>query len=157
MFIRSDPFRDLDRLTQQMFASMSRPVAMPMDAYRIGDEYLVHLDLPGVDPATIDLSVERDVLTVAAERRPPVADGTPMQIAERPSGRFSRRLLLGDGLDTERIAARYDAGVLTLRIPIAPQARPRRIAIDGLQSQDGAGGGRALPAPPGRAPLAIEA
>jgi HSP20 family protein len=130
MLIRSDPFRDLDRLTQQMFATMSRPVAMPMDAYRVGDEYLVHLDLPGVDPATIDLSVERDVLTVAAERRSPVADGTAMQIAERPTGRFSRRLFLGDSLNSERIEARYDAGVLTLRIPIAPEARPRRIAVN---------------------------
>ncbi|SNQ46806.1 18 kDa antigen 2 [Frankia canadensis] len=129
MLIRSDPFRDLDRLTQQMFAAMSRPSAIPMDVYRLGDDYLVHLDLPGVDPASIDLSVERDVLTVAAERRSPVADGTPMHIAERPSGRLSRRLHLGDALDSDRIEARYDAGVLTLRIPVTPAARPRRIAV----------------------------
>jgi len=129
MLIRSDAFRDLDRLTQQMFAAMSRPVAMPMDAYRVGDDYVVHVDLPGVDAGSIDLAVERDVLTISAERRPPVADGTPLQIAERPSGRLSRRLHLGDTLDSERIEARYDAGVLTLRIPISPAARPRRIAV----------------------------
>jgi HSP20 family protein len=131
MLMRTDPFRELDRLTQQVFGTTSRPVAMPMDAYRADEEFLVHLDLPGVDPATIDLDVERNVLTVTAERRSPAGDGVQMQVAERPTGRFSRQLFLGDTLDADRVDARYDAGVLTLRIPIAEQAKPRKIEISG--------------------------
>jgi HSP20 family protein len=103
---------------------------MPMDAYREGDTFTVRFDLPGVDPTKIDLNVERNVLTVRAERRPTaVAEGVEMQVFERPSGVFSRQLFLGDALDTERIEAEYAAGVLTLRIPVAERAKPRRIAI----------------------------
>lgn len=133
MLMRTDPFRELDRLTQQVFGgtgTWSRPTAMPMDAYRSGDEFVVVFDLPGVAPDAIELDVERNVLTVKAERRP-VATGenVEMQVAERPLGVFSRQLFLGDTLDTERIQAHYDAGVLTLRIPIAEQAKPRKISI----------------------------
>jgi HSP20 family protein len=131
MLMRTDPFRELDRLSQQVFGTVARPAAMPMDAYRQGDEFLVHLDLPGVDPDTIDLDVERNVVTVSAERKPPAGDGVQMQVAERPTGRFSRQLFLGDTLDAENIDARYDAGVLTLRIPVAEQAKPRKITIAG--------------------------
>jgi HSP20 family protein len=131
MLMRTDPFRELDRLTQQVFGTTARPVAMPMDAYRAGEEFLVHLDLPGVDPEAIDLDVERNVLTVTAERRSPAGDGVQMQVAERPTGRFSRQLFLGDTLDADRVDARYEAGVLTLRIPVAEQAKPRKIAIAG--------------------------
>jgi HSP20 family protein len=135
MLMRTDPFRELDRLTQQVFGTgtgtWSRPTAMPMDAYRIGDEFVVAFDLPGVDPGAIELDVERNVLTVKAERRPTAAgDNVEMQVAERPLGVFSRQLFLGDTLDTESIKASYDAGVLTLRIPVAEQAKPRKIAID---------------------------
>jgi HSP20 family protein len=134
MLMRTDPFRELDQLTQQVFgntpATWSRPAAMPMDAYRAGDEFVVCFDLPGVDPAAIELDVQRNVLTVKAERRPlPTGDDVRMQVSERPLGVFSRQLFLGDTLDTERIKADYDAGVLTVRIPVAEQARPRRIAI----------------------------
>jgi len=134
MLMRTDPFRELDQLTRQVFGSMpatwSRPAAMPMDAYRAGDEFVVCFDLPGVDPAAIELDIERNVLTVKAERRPlPNGDDVQMQVSERPLGVFSRQLFLGDTLDTERIKADYDAGVLTLRIPVAEKARPRRIAI----------------------------
>jgi HSP20 family protein len=131
MLMRTDPFRELDRLAQQLTGgatagTWSKPNPMPMDAYRSGDEYVVLFDLPGVAPDAIDLDVERNVLTVKAERRPaPVADGV-----ERPLGVFSRQLFLGDGLDAERIAAAYDNGVLTLRIPVAAQAKPRKIKID---------------------------
>ena len=135
MLMRTDPFRELDRLTQQVFGNnvpgtWSRPTAMPMDAYRAGDEFVVAFDLPGVSPDAIELDVERNVLTVKAER-PPVATGehVEMQVAERPHGVFSRQLFLGDTLDAERIEAHYDAGVLTLRIPIAEKAKPRKIAI----------------------------
>jgi HSP20 family protein len=109
---------------------------MPMDAYRAGDEYVVVFDLPGVDPGAIDLDVERNVLTVRAERRPvATGEGTEMQVAERPLGVFSRQLFLGDALDCEQIAAAYENGVLTVRIPIAAKAKPRKIAVAGGGSQ----------------------
>jgi HSP20 family protein len=141
MLMRTDPFRELDRLTQQVFGNnqgtWSRPTPMPMDAYRVGDEFVVAFDLPGVSPDAIELDVERNVLTVKAERRP--ATGTEhveMQVSERPLGMFSRQLFLGDTLDTERISAHYDSGVLTLRIPVAPQAKPRKISITHAEEEN---------------------
>jgi HSP20 family protein len=131
MLMRTDPFRELDRLTQQVLGPATRPSAMAMDAYRSGDEFFVHFDLPGIDPETIELDVERNVLNVRAERRSPAPEGAEMLVAERSTGIFSRQLFLGDTLDTERIAASYDAGVLTLQIPVAEQAKPRRIQISG--------------------------
>ena len=136
MLMRTDPFRELDRLTQHVLGNTSgtwsRPTAMPMDAYRDGDRFVVAFDLPGVSPEAIDLDVERNVLTVKAERRPVVVgEHVEMQVAERPLGVFSRQLFLGDTLDTEHIEAGYEAGVLTLRIPIAEKAKPRKIAIGG--------------------------
>ncbi|MFD5204204.1 Hsp20/alpha crystallin family protein [Streptomyces sp. NPDC058375] len=134
MLMRTDPFRELDRITEQLLrpGTWSRPSAMPMDAYREGDEYVVAFDLPGVAPDAIDIDVERNMLTVKAERRPAVnADNVQMELSERPLGAFSRQIVLADTLDTERIDADYDAGVLTLRIPIAERAKPRRIAIGG--------------------------
>jgi len=139
MLMRTDPFRELDRLTQQLVGNnagtWSRPSAMPMDAYRDGDRFVVAFDLPGVSPEAIELDVERNVLTVKAERRPVVTgDQVEMQVAERPLGVFSRQLFLGDTLDTEHIEAGYEAGVLTLRIPIAERAKPRKIAIANADS-----------------------
>src|SRR3954468_7691986 len=131
MLMRTDPFRDLDRLTQQMFGTdgtLARPSVMPMDAWRDGDTFQVEFDLPGVDVDSIDLDVERNVVTVKAER-PARAGDSELIAAERPRGVFSRQLILGDNLDTERIAASYDGGVLTLRIPVAEQAKPRKISI----------------------------
>ena len=141
MLMRTDPFRELDRLTQQVFGTnspgtWSRPTAMPMDAYRAGDEFVVAFDLPGVSPDAIELDVERNVLTVKAERRPvATAENVEMQVAERPLGVFSRQLFLGDTLDVDHIDASYDVGVLTLRIPIAEKAKPRRIAISDTASE----------------------
>ncbi|MGW7680844.1 Hsp20/alpha crystallin family protein [Kribbella sp. NPDC054772] len=135
MLMRTDPFREFDRLAQQVFGSQapgtwSHPTSMPMDAYRDGDQYVVAFDLPGISPDAIDLDVERNVLTVKAERRPvELADGAEMQVAERPLGVFSRQLFLGDTLDADRIEAGYEAGVLTLKIPIAERAKPRKIAV----------------------------
>ena len=134
MLMRTDPFRELDRLTQQLFGATgttTRPAVMPMDAYRAGEQFVVHFDLPGVDPASIDLDVEHNVLTVKAERTPTYGEDAELQVAERPRGVFSRQLFLGDTLDAERIEAHYDAGVLTLRIPIAEKAKPRKIQITG--------------------------
>ncbi|MBT2423282.1 Hsp20/alpha crystallin family protein [Streptomyces sp. ISL-22] len=130
MLMRTDPFRELDRLTQQVFGA-ARPAAMPMDAYRSGDDFVVHFDLPGIDPETIELDVERNVLNVRAERRTPAPEGAEVLVAERPTGTFTRQLFLGDTLDTDRVDASYEAGVLTLRIPVAEQAKPRRIQITG--------------------------
>ena len=131
MLMRTDPFRELDRLTQQVFGSAgtaARPSAMPMDAWRDGETFVVQFDLPGVDADSIDLDVERNVITVRAERSPQSGD-VELIAAERPRGVFSRQLILGDNLDVENIAATYDAGVLTLRIPVAEQAKPRKILV----------------------------
>ena len=131
MLMRTDPFRELDRLTQQVFGSngtLARPSVMPMDAWRDGDTFHVEFDLPGVDPDSADLDVERNVVTVKAER-PSRASDAELIAAERPRGIFSRQLILGDNLDTEHISASYDAGVLSLQIPVAEQAKPRKIAI----------------------------
>ncbi|MGN6723370.1 MAG: Hsp20/alpha crystallin family protein [Marmoricola sp.] len=137
MLMRTDPFRELDRLTQQMLGAsgtLARPAVMPMDAWREGDTFHVEFDLPGVDPGSIDLDVERNVVTVKAER-PDRASDAELIAAERPRGVFSRQLVLGDNLDTERISASYDAGVLTLLIPVAEQAKPRKIAITSNQDE----------------------
>lgn len=132
MLMRTDPFRELDRLSQQLFGTNGttwRPAVMPMDAYRHGEQFVVHFDLPGVDPSSIDVNVERNVLTVKAERTTTYGDDVDLQVAERPRGVFSRQLFLGETLDTDHVEARYDAGVLTLCIPIAEKAKPRKIEI----------------------------
>ena len=129
MLMRTDPFRDFDRLAQQVFGTPTRPAAMPIDAFRKGDEFVVQFDLPGIDTSSIDLTVERNVLTVHAERRREEAEGLELLIGERPQGTFSRQLFLGDTLDTDRIEAEYRDGVLTLRLPITEKAKPRRVPI----------------------------
>lgn len=131
MLMRTDPFRDLDRLTSAMLGTNARPVAMPMDAYREGETFVVHLDLPGVDADSIDLTVEQNVLTVHAERKSPADSNVERVVAERNYGTFSRQLFLGETLDAERLTADYEAGVLTLTIPIAEQAKPRKIQVTG--------------------------
>lgn len=129
MLMRFDPFRELDRLSQPGWPMTSRAAVMPMDAYRDGDHFVVRLDLPGVDPATIDLTIEKNVLSIAAERRWDQPDGLEIVVAERPQGSFSRQLFLGEGLDAEHIAAAYDNGVLTVTVPVAEQAKPRKVEI----------------------------
>ncbi|KIF01394.1 heat-shock protein Hsp20 [Streptomyces sp. RSD-27] len=135
MLMRTDPFREMDRIVQQLSGTSgtwSKPSVMPMDAYRDGDVYVIAFDLPGVNTEALDIDVERNMLTVKAERRPAEkADGVQMELSERPLGVFSRQVMLADTLDTEHIEAHYDAGVLTLRIPIAERAKPRKIAISG--------------------------
>jgi HSP20 family protein len=128
MLMRTDPFRDLDRLTEQLWGTASRPALMAMDAWRDGDEFVVEFDLPGVSPDSVDLDVERNVLTVKAER-PALNGNRELIAAERPRGVFSRQLILGDNLDTESVGASYSSGVLTVRIPVAEQAKPRKIQI----------------------------
>ena len=139
MLMRFDPFRDFDRFTQALTSQgAGRITAMPMDAYREGDNFIVDFDLPGVDPGSIDLTVEKNALTVRAERSWEPKEGQEVLISERPQGTFSRQLFLGDGLDTDKIEASYNNGVLQLTIPVAEQAKPRKVQI-------AAGNGRALP------------
>jgi HSP20 family protein len=129
MLIRTtDPFRDLDRLAGQLLGTTNRPAVMPMDAWREGDVFQIEFDLPGVAKESIDLDVERNVLTVRAERVPRNGDWE-MLASERPRGAFSRQLVLGDNLDLDRIEARYDGGVLRLTIPVAERAKPRKIEV----------------------------
>jgi len=131
LLMRTDPFREFDRLTDHLFrgnGTLAHPSVMPMDAWREQDTFVVQFDLPGVAPDAIDLDVERNVVTVRAER-PARRNVDEMIAAERATGTFSRQLVLGDNLDTERIEAHYDSGVLTLRIPVAEQAKPRKISI----------------------------
>jgi HSP20 family protein len=130
MLMRNDPFRELDRLAQQVLGTAARPAAMPMDAWREDQEFVVAFDLPGVNADSVDLDVERNVLTVRAERPDPVGKDTEMIASERPRGVFSRQLILGDTLDVENVKATYDGGVLTLRIPVTEKAKPRKIEIE---------------------------
>jgi len=134
MLMRTDPFREFDRLTQQVFGTSARPAFMPMDAWREADVFLVEFDLPGVNADSIDLDVERNVLTVSAERRPREDDGAEQIAAERPRGVFSRQLILGDNLDLDNIQASYADGVLSLRIPMAERAKPRKITVESGKS-----------------------
>ncbi len=130
MLIRTaDPFRDLDRLAQQVLGTTNRPAVMAMDAWREGDEFVIEFDLPGVAAESIDLDIERNVLTVRAERLSRNGDWE-MLASERPRGMFSRQLVLGDNLDLTKIQADYEGGVLRLRVPVAEQAKPRKIQIN---------------------------
>ena len=131
MLMRFDPFRDFDRVWEQVAAEHSgrRARSFPMDAYRRGDEFVVHFDLPGVDPAAIEINVDRNILTVQAERRFEQRQGDEILVTERPQGTYTRQLMLGDQLDPERIEAGYDRGVLTLTIPVAERAKPRKVEI----------------------------
>jgi HSP20 family protein len=135
MLMRTDPFRDFDRLAQQVFGTPARPAAMPIDAYRQDDEFVVQFDLPGVDASSIDLTVEKNVLTIHAERRRSAPEDVEMLASERPHGTFSRQLFLGESLDPDRIEAGYADGVLTLHVPIAEQAKPRRVPINAAEGR----------------------
>ena len=128
--LRFEPSREFDRLAEQMFSGLrGTPRSVPMDAYRRGDQFLIHLDLPGVDPDAIELTVEQNVLTIRAERRFEPEEADEPLVSERPQGTFTRQLLLGESLDTDSLEADYDQGVLTLRIPVAEAAKPRRVEI----------------------------
>ena len=131
MLMRTDPFRDFDRLAQQVLlgsGTTSRPAVMPMDAWREGDVFRIEFDLPGVAEDTLDIDVERNVLTIRAERPARTGDWEPLA-AERPTGLFSRQLVLGENLDLERLDAHYDNGVLSLTVPVAEKAKPRKVQV----------------------------
>jgi HSP20 family protein len=128
MLLRFDPFRELDRLTQA-WGSAVRQAIVPMDAYRQGEQFVVHFDLPGVDPSSIDLTVEKNVLTVSASRQWQHGDEEQVLVSERPHGTFTRQLYLGESLNADAIQASYDNGVLAVTIPVAEQAKPRKVEI----------------------------
>jgi HSP20 family protein len=136
MLVRTDAFRELDRVASQVFGTVARPAAMPMDAWRDGDTFVIEFDLPAIDPQQVELDVERNVLTVRAERLSPTGPNVELIAAERPRGIFSRQVILGDTLDTDNIHATYDSGVLRLNIPMAERAKPRKISID-VHSEEG--------------------
>ena len=139
MLMRTDPFRDFDRLAQQVLGAgtTSRPAVMPMDAWREGDTFVIEFDLPGVRAESVDIDVERNVLTLKAER-PPRNGDWEMLASERPTGLFSRQLVLGDNLDLERVQASYDSGVLRLQVPVAERAKPRKIEVTGASESQSA-------------------
>jgi len=132
MLMRSDPFRDLDRMTQQLWENAVRPSAMPLDAYREGDHFIVEFDLPGVNQNSIDITVEKNMLSVHAERPRVETAGKEIEVisSERPHGTFTRQLFLGETLDTDHIEADYTDGVLTVKIAVAETAKPRKIQIN---------------------------
>lgn len=127
--LRFDPFRELDRWAAEMMGAARTPRMMPLDVYRHGESYVLRFDLPGVDPNSLDVTAENSTLLVRAERRPDAPEGAEYVTSERPTGTYSRQIVLGEGLDLDRIAADYADGVLTVTIPIAEQAKPRKIAI----------------------------
>ena len=136
MLMRFDPFREIDRVFEEALGSTTRQASMPMDAYRHGDRFVVSLDLPGVDPGSIDVSVEQNVLTVSAERHWQPVEGDEVVANERRQGTFRRQLFLGNTLDTDAIHASYDNGVLSLTIPVAERAKPRRIEIGSASTKE---------------------
>jgi HSP20 family protein len=140
--LRFDPFRDFDRMTEQMYAAGQRggPRSIPVDAYRRGNQFWVHLDLPGVATDAIEMTVDQNVLTIKAERRFEPEEGDELLINERPQGTYTRQLLLGDAIDADRLEADYKQGVLTLRMPVAEAAKPRRIELTGSGSEQASEG-----------------
>lgn len=129
MSISYDPFHHLDELRDQLLSGGRTPRSFPMDAYRRGEEFLVHLDLPGIDPDTVEVTVENQVMTISVERRFEQLEGDEIIVSERPQGRFSRQLRLGSTIDTDRIAASYHDGVLTVTLPVSERARPRQVRV----------------------------
>ncbi|MDE0546229.1 Hsp20/alpha crystallin family protein [Microbacterium sp. C7(2022)] len=124
-----DPFRDLDRLAAGFFDARRGPRQMPMDLYRDGDHYVLTADLPGIDPGSVDIDVDGQLLTIRAERTLTAGDGVKWITREREAASFLRQLNLGQGIDTENISARYDNGVLSVMIPVSEKAKPRKVAV----------------------------
>jgi HSP20 family protein len=131
--MRFDPFRELDRFTEQAMGAHRGLRIMPLEAYRRGDHFFICIDLPGVDQNDVELTVERNVVSVRAQRQPAHQDGDEVIVDERPQGIFTRQFFLGDNLDTNKLSADYDRGVLMLTIPVAEASKPRRIQLGAQQ------------------------
>jgi len=138
MAMNFDPFRELDRVAGALFDNRQGPRLMPMDLYRDGDHYVLSADMPGIDPGSVDIDVDGQLLTIRGERTLSNVTGVKWLSRERQAGSFLRQLNLGQGIDTERIAATYDNGVLTVTIPVSERAKPRKIEVSGSGQ---AGGG----------------
>lgn len=139
--MRFDPFREFDRITEQVMAGSRVPRTMPMEAFRRGEQFLVFIDIPGADEDDVDITVERNVVSIRARRESPRQEGDEVLVDERPHGVFTRQLFLGDNLDAGNLAAEYSRGVLVLTIPIAEASKPRRITVGGRSGQPGRGAG----------------
>jgi HSP20 family protein len=135
MALYFDPFRELDRVAATVFDGRRGPRFVPMDLYRSGDHYVLNADIPGVDPGSIDIDVEGQVLTIRATRTISAMEDTEWMTQERPSGSFVRQLSLGSGIDASKIAASYDNGVLSVTIPVSEKAKPRKVAITGGRTE----------------------
>jgi HSP20 family protein len=133
--MRFDPFRELDRLSEQVMAGTRAPRTLPMTACRRGDQMLVWMDVPGADPTDVDVTVERNVVNIHAERRAPLQADDEILIDERSYGEYTRQLFLGDNMDASRVVAHLDAGVLSLSIPVAEESKPRQVHVEAGESQ----------------------
>jgi HSP20 family protein len=138
--MRFDPFRELDRMAEQAFSGGRAARSMPMEAMRRGDEFLVFLDLPGVQPDDVDVTVERNVISIRAHRAPRRQEGDEVIVDERPYGEFTRQLFLGDNLDPGGLTADLENGVLIMRIPVSEASKPRRVALGSTQADQQEGG-----------------
>lgn len=127
--MRFDPFRELDRLTEQALAGARTVHTLPMEAFRRGDQFVVAVDVPGIKGDDIDVTVERNVIEITARRRPLRQDGDELIVDERPQGEFRRQLFLGDNLDPNKLNAVIDGGVLTLTVPVSEESKPRKVQI----------------------------
>ena len=136
--LRFDPFREIDRALERATEQFRR-TSIPMDAYRHGDTFVIHFDLPGVDPASIDVEVERNVLSLTAERSWRPVEGDDVVASERAHGLFRRQLLIGEGLDADRLHVSYEQGVVTITLPVAERSKPRKFAVDHTPKQDSIG------------------
>jgi HSP20 family protein len=129
MSMSFDPFSQMDRLTSALLGVRQGPKVMPVDLYREGDRYILNADLPGVDPGTVDVDVDGQLLTIRAQRTAGSADGAKWLAQERPSGSYLRQFSLGDGVDPAQISAHYDNGVLSVVLPVSERAKPRKVEI----------------------------
>ena len=129
MMMNLDPFRELDRMAATLLDRRDTPRVMPIDLYRDADHFVLTAELPGVDPGSVDVDVDGQMLTIRAERTPRSQDGVQWLARERAAGTFQRQLTLGRDIDTESISAHYENGVLSVMIPGAEKAKPRKIAI----------------------------
>ncbi|WP_382309479.1 Hsp20/alpha crystallin family protein [Herbiconiux sp. UC225_62] len=136
MAMSSDPFSEFDRLASTLLQSRPGPRVMPVDLYREGDRYVLTADLPGADPGSIDIDVDGQLLTIRAQRTTASAEGVKWLSQERPAGSYLRQFSVGEGIDSEKITASYDNGVLSVVLPVSERAKPRKIAIGSAKADE---------------------
>jgi HSP20 family protein len=129
MAMTFDPFTELDRLAGTLLGTQQGPKFMPVDLYREGDQYVLNADMPGLDPGSVDIDVDGQLLTIRARRTAEVRDGVSWLVQERPNGSYLRQFSLGEGINADKIAAHYDNGVLSILLPVSERAKPRKIEV----------------------------